>query len=320
MEKKEVEKRIHDSAALDRDFLAGFEASLSPQDPGAADPPAAILGYGEISSIFQIGNDKRFAFKRMPLFKEIPSAEAYIAQYGEYCRLLREAGLKLPEDRTELIAISGRPVVLYIGQRLLPSERFGHRLIHTLDREKAELLIQKVAEAIAKIWEYNKKAAPALELAIDGQISNWVWPDDDPESNMLYVDTSTPLFRKDGEIQLDPELFLQSAPSFLRWIIRWLFLKDVMTRYFDARKVYTDLVANLFKEQKPDLIEPALEAVNRYLPAEESPLTVKEVAGYYREDKIIWKVFLGFRRFDRWLKTRIMRKRYEFILPGKIMR
>lgn len=319
MEKKKVEKQSPNLMSLDRDLLIRFEKGLSPQNPGSADPPAAVLGYGEISSIFKIGEDNRVAYKRMPLFREIPSAEAYLAQYREYCRLLREAGLHLPEDGTEVVAISGRPVVLYIGQKLLPPERFGHRLIHTLDRARAELLIAKVAEAISCIWEYNKKAAPASELAIDGQISNWVWPENDPRSQLIYVDTSTPLFRKEGEIQLDPELFLQSAPSFLRWIIRWLFLKDVMTRYFDARKVYTDLVANLYKEQRPELIEAALEAVNRYI-AEEEPLKSEEVAAYYKEDKTIWKVFLGFRRFDRWLKIRVMRGRYEFILPGRIKR
>jgi hypothetical protein len=279
-----------------------------------------ILGYGEISSIFQIGRRTDVAFKRMPLFRDTAGAEAYIVSYEEYCRLLREAGVRLPDDATELVEIPGRPVVLYIGQRLLPPERFGHRLIHSLDEKNASILINKVAEATARIWDYNRKSAPGLELAIDGQISNWVWPDDDPRTPLLYVDTSTPLYRRNGEIQLDPELFLQSAPSFLRWIIRRLFLEDVMTRYFDARQVYTDLAANFYKERRPDLIPAALEAVNRFLPAGEEPLTAREIKKYYKEDKIIWKVFLAFRRLDRWLKTCLLRRRYEFILPGKIER
>ncbi|MCJ7682198.1 MAG: DUF6206 family protein [Candidatus Aminicenantes bacterium] len=305
---------------LDRDILTGFEQGLQPHRPETSDPPAVILGYGEISSIFQIGDEDGIAYKRMPLFRDVASAETYIGQYREYCGLLRKAGLTLPEDGTELVDIPGRPVVLYIGQKLLPPERFGHKLIHTLDPAKARLLIEKAASAISRIWEFNKNSKPTLELAIDGQISNWVWLDNDPGSPLVYVDTSTPLFRKEGEIQLDPELFLQSAPSFLRWIIRRLFLEDVMTRYFDARQVYTDLVANLYKEQRPDLIPGALESINRFHLKDEAPLTAKEVEKYYKEDKTIWKVFLGFRRFDRWLKIRVQRRRYEFILPGKIKR
>ena len=50
------------------------------------------------------------------------------------------------------------------------------------------------------------------------------------------------------------------------------------------------------------------------------PLTVGEVEKYYREDKFIWALFLFLRRLDRWLTTKLLRKRYEFILPGKIKR
>ena len=49
-------------------------------------------------------------------------------------------------------------------------------------------------------------------------------------------------------------------------------------------------------------------------------LTEKEVKRYYTEDKIIWSAFLNLRRFDRWISTRLLRRRYEFILPGKIRR
>ena len=44
------------------------------------------------------------------------------------------------------------------------------------------------------------------------------------------------------------------------------------------------------------------------------------VEKYYKEDKLIWSLFLAFRKLDRWLKTVLFRKRYEFILPGKIKR
>ncbi|HJL84873.1 MAG TPA: hypothetical protein QGG35_05660, partial [Candidatus Marinimicrobia bacterium] len=51
----------------------------------------------------------------------------------------------------------------------------------------------------------------------------------------------------------------------------------------------------------------------RELGSELDPLKVEEIEKYYKEDKFIWTLFLAFRRFDRWLKTTIFRKRYEFI-------
>ena len=144
----------------------------------------------------------------------------------------------------------------------------------------------------------------------------------DSENNkrLYYIDTSTPLFCKQGVEQQNPELLLKSAPGFLRWIIRLFFLQDVMTRYYIPRLVCMDLIANLHKEQKPELIEPAIECVNAHLPHDQAPLTKTEVDKYYRDDKLIWIVFLGLRRLDRFFTTRLLWKRYEFILPGKIKR
>ena len=137
---------------------------------------------------------------------------------------------------------------------------------------------------------------------------------------MIYIDTSTPLYRKGGVEQLDPELFLKGAPAALRWIIRLLFLKSVMNRYYDQRQVYIDLAANLYKEQRSDLVPITVEIINRHLFENLQPVTPRDVENYYREDKLIWTLFLAFRKVDRWVKTKLVRKRYEFLLPGKIKR
>jgi hypothetical protein len=50
---------------------------LNPQDPKNSPIAATIIGYGEISAIFQIGDNSEVAFKRLPLFADRPSAEKY---------------------------------------------------------------------------------------------------------------------------------------------------------------------------------------------------------------------------------------------------
>jgi hypothetical protein len=138
------------------------------------------------------------------------------------------------------------------------------------------------------------------------------------------MDTSTPLYRIDGAEQLDPELFLRSAPSFLRWVLRLFFLDDVVNRYYDFRLVVIDLLGNLHKEGAAEMIPALVAAANRFL-AEQmpdmalQPITEKEVDDYYREDAFIWRLYLGMRRLDRWLH-RAMEKHYPYILPGKIER
>jgi len=49
-------------------------------------------------------------------------------------------------------------------------------------------------------------------------------------------------------------------------------------------------------------------------------LVLEEIEAYYKEDKLIWRVFLGLRRLDRWIKSKLMGQRYEFVLPGNIQR
>ena len=305
---------------IDIDLLQRFEEGLNPQWIDQSVIPARLLGYGEISAIFQIQGDDRAAFKRMPLFSDQDTAAKYVDLYREYCRLLRTAGLNLPDDDTAVIHVPGRPVVVYIAQERFPSEGFGHHLLRELDEESCFQLVEQVAGEIARVWRFNDASGADMELALDGQISNWVRGKQGLGNGLVYIDTSTPFLRLKGVEQLDPEPLLKSAPAFLRWILRWLFVDDVMNRYYDHRQVLIDIAANFYKEQRPELISGTIDIFNRQLLNAEASLTLKDVDKYYREDKMIWRLFLAFRQADRFLITKLLRKRYEFILPGKIKR
>jgi len=296
--------------------LRRFEEQLEPWRLAEGRSGARVLGYGEISTVLAIGNDAHTAYKRMPLFSTVEQATDYAHHFQCYTGFLREAGLDIPEEQTAIVDIPGRPVVLYIAQGLLPRERFCHVLIHELDDHACRALFEAVAESIMRVWSYNGQRRPGIELAIDGQLSNRVLQE---SGQIVFVDTSTPIFRREGIEQLDPELFLASAPGFLRWLLRLAFLDEVMSRYYDSRRVFLDLVANLFKEGREDLVGVALPVVNARLPSP-AGLTADEVRKYYAGDKLIWSSFLAFRKLDRWVKTRISGGRYEFVLPGKIKR
>ena len=314
--------------------LRAFERGLNPREPESSRMPATVLGYGEISTVFAVDAEslEGLAFKRLPLFDDVNEIQAYQRAYEEYCRLLQqEAGLRLPEHGfASLTSQAGRPV-LYIIQRRLPSASVGNQALHLLPDEMVPRLVRRVLREMLPVWEFNAQQ-DRVQLSLDGQISNWsidgfdpAQPSVDSATALLYLDTSTPLFRLDGEDQLDAEIFLRSAPSFLAWILRLLFLEDVVDRYYDFRRVAIDLVANLQKEQRGDLIPKVLNVVNRFFEDEAADLEIrpigqKEVESYYREDALIWTLYLSFRRIDRFLRTKILRRDYPYILPGKIQR
>ena len=316
------------------DVLQEFEEGLDPRWPERSHIPAEILGYGEISTVFAIEAEglQELAFKRLPLFLSEKEVAAYQGTYEEYNRLLgEELGLRLPGHSYASFADrTGRPI-FYIVQRRLPSASIGHKALHLLPREMVQVLVRRVLQELRRVWEFNQQQE-RRELGIDGQISNWSvdgfdaqHPSVDETSALTYLDTSTPLFRIEGVEQLNTELFLRSAPSFLAWILRLFFLEDVVNRYYDFRRVAIDLVANFYKEQRADLIQPVLHTVNDFFADEAAELGIqaieeREIRSYYREDALIWTLYLSFRRFDRFLQTQVLRREYPYILPGKIKR
>lgn len=304
---------------IDKLILTEFEDGLNTSHIEKSVIPARILGYGEISSVFEIDGMPGLAFKRMPLFSSRAEAEKYVVSYNEYCAALTTAGIDLPPSET-IILEQGRLAILYIVQPILQVHHFGHKLLHTMPDEKITSLLRQIAGAINKVWAFNRNHQPDLEIAIDGQLSNWVWVEESGDHKLFFIDTSTPLMRKDGVEQLDPELFLKSAPSFLRWLIRWLFLDEVMTHYYDPVKVFIDLAANLYKEQRPEFVQESLKIMNEFLPETSDKITKEMVSKYYRGDKMTWSLFLALRRIDRWIKVSILGKSYVYILPGKIKR
>ena len=252
------------------------------------------------------------------MFTSRVEATEYARNYTNYCERLREAGLHVPEDTTVIVKGHAGIFVLYILQKQLPPPRFCHKLIHSEDTTFSSAMVERIVGEIEKVWTYNEQHDPELKLAIDGQLSNWVLLS---SGEIAFIDTSTPLMHEQGVEILDPELLIQSAPSFLRWLIRWQFLDDVMNRYYDRRLVYTDLIANLFKEQSPQLVEHWIAVINSICSDKKMEVLDRaQIEAYYREDKMIWRLFLGLRRIDRFLKTKLMRHRYEFVLPGRIKR
>jgi hypothetical protein len=314
-------------------LLQEFERGLDPQHPEHSRIPARILGYGEISTVFAIQAEglEGLAFKRLPLFRRMEEVDRYQVTLDEYVRLLtEEAGLRLPHhEHAAFLRPFGKPV-FYIVQAQLPAQSIGHKALHHLPSQGVRDLVWQVLRELRKVWEFNRRQE-RVRIGIDGQVSNWSIEGLDPDNPRIaglplsYLDTSTPLFRVGGAEQVDPELFLRSAPSFLVWILRLLFLKDVVDRYYDFHLVAVDLAANFYKEQRPELVAGAVGWINEFFRGEAAelgiaPLSENEVRSYYRQDALIWRLYLSMRKVDRTLHLRLLRREYPYILPGRIQR
>jgi len=302
---------------IDIELLNRFERELIPHDLSRSSIPAEIIGFGEISAIFQIGAEQDIIYKRIPIFPDRSTAESYTLMYGEYCDFLRQAGINLPKDDAVIVEVPGHPVAIYFAQQRFEDHLFCHKQINTLGEADRTELLEQIMSALTCIWEFNQQQMPAFEIAIDCQLSNWAWVEEKGKKRLFLVDTSTPFIRKNGIEQLEVELLLKSVPGYIRWLVRRLDLDDVIGRYYDHKKVVIDLVANLYKEQRPDLIPEFLRIVNPYL---DQAISQRQIDAYYREDKMIWTLFSALRKTERFITVHVLRKRYEFILPGAVKR
>jgi len=317
--------RHPDNYEIHLDLLQAFEDELNPSDPEIHKMLRQVLGYGEISTVFELAEPAfaGFAFKRMSIFETAVELQEYLATYDEYHLLLKEKiGIKLPtHGYAACVNKSGRPI-FYILQEKAGSETIGHNALSTLSVDEAIGLFAQVLHEFGKVYAFNQ-AQSKYEVAIDGQMSNWaIVQNDDATSHLIYIDTSTPIYRISGIDQLDPTLFLRSAPSFLRWILRLFFLEDVVNRYYDLRQVIVDLLGNLHKENLAYLIPTFIPIANDFLDTDLASLrpahiTENEVKAYYNEDRRIWALYANMRRLDRFLHNHLFRKQYPYILPGK---
>ena len=63
--------------SLTKAELNNFESGLNPLQLKQSKIPAEVIGYGEISTVFEIQGDNHNAYKRLPLFDNHKLAEDY---------------------------------------------------------------------------------------------------------------------------------------------------------------------------------------------------------------------------------------------------
>ena len=315
------------------ELLKELERTIDTVNPEGGKVPLKILGYGEISLVFELSDDpQRLAYKRIPIFDNENQVKRHIWAFNEYNRILmEEIGLNLPHFDTAWFKDENEKIQFYCVQEKINPDSVGNKIIHKISSKEVETLVLLAMKEMYKVWNYSRKNK-IIDLGLDGQISNFALIDYDSnkpkvndDSKLYYLDTSTPMFRMNGKEAMEAELFIKSAPSFLRWLLKALFLEETIARYYDWRKVTIDLVANFFKEQKPELIPNLIRLVNKFFKEEANefeidPITLTEVQKYYKSDANMWVIFQNVRKFDRYLKTKVFRKKYDFYLPGKIER
>ena len=77
---------------VDFDMLKEFESQVDPIQPESCAIPCKVLGFGEISTIFEIQAEgmSGLAFKRMSIFEDADEMDEYLEIFQAYNRILEE--------------------------------------------------------------------------------------------------------------------------------------------------------------------------------------------------------------------------------------
>lgn len=305
------------------EILLETETRLDPAHPTATHG-VEVLGYGEVSVALRLAALAGLVCKRMSGFRDGRAVVRYHDLVTEYLGALAAAGVRpAPTTVVPLHPLRRRPVV-YLLQPELPAATLGHVRLSTSDDATLDGDVARVLACVLRLHRFS--SAGATELAVDGQLSNWSFPADEADEPLL-VDVGTPFMRRAGKHLFDAEIFLTAVPPVLRaYYRRRRMIEAYLDDYFEPRLVAVDLLGNFHKEGRPDRIPVGLARVNAWLDehraelGQPDPVTLDEVDRYYRRDARLLALFLRLRRLDRFVRSTVLRSRYDFVLPGNVRR
>lgn len=296
-----------EAAHLDEADLVRLEDAVAHAIESGDESALEILGYGEISCVVSWeSRGQSFACKRLPLFRDQATIDAYAACFAEYLEVLAAGGVTPVASGLQRRPRADGAVAIYCIQPRFDGAALLPKVLRGLDEAAAVALFERVLTAIL--------GAVSPTCGLDGQLSNWALLD----GELRYIDVTTPMLRDaEGRERMPLGLFLASLPWALRGLVRRFMLRGILDKYYDPRGVVLDLLGNLHKERLVHLIDPLLARANAAItPA----LTRDEVDRYYKSDAGDWALLQRLRRMDRAWQRKVRRRPYPFLLPGGIDR
>ena len=287
-------------------------------------PEIAACNAGSLNYL-KVKADNTWAWPPMLFDNAVEKVQDYLDVVGRYIRRLHDVGVHVVATAAVPIAVEGRAPVVYLLQPRLDGAGLGNAILRSADDRTLCARLDAVLGDCRRVLLANRAPVDDRTATVDGQLSNWHF-DRDLASPPLLIDVGTPFMRRHGAYEIDIGLFLAPAPPVVRQLFRRLrIVETYLDTFFDPRLLLVDLLGNFHKEGRPDRIDAAVAHVNTWLQSTGSDLGVEpiaraEVDRYYSKDAKLLEFYLKVRRLDRFVRTRIFRRVYPFVLPGPIRR
>lgn len=294
--------------------LYAFEQAFDPARPTARPAGSEMVGFGEISMVFKLDRYPDRVFKRVAGLRPtelIPYrqvVDAYVAR-------LESCGVAVASvEAFEVEREAGRPI-LYLAQRAIDPALLAHRQVAEASDAELERLLETILGHIDAV-------IPRGGIGLDAQLSNWALDAPGAFDRLTYLDLTTPMLRDGERERLDLSFALRALPLPMRALMQATRAEQkMMGRYYHRRSVALDVVSNLVKEGQAHRLPLAIDVVNRWLGRIGArPLSLRGVRADYRADARLWAFLQWVKRPDRWVRTRLLRRPYDWVLAPAIDR
>ncbi|MFQ5478748.1 MAG: DUF6206 family protein [Candidatus Binatia bacterium] len=308
-------------------FLQDFERNLDPADPADGPFEVQVVGFGEVAAVLTVRGLPGVVCKRMAGFPDAGAVGDYASVVERYIRVLGERGVSVVDTSVYTVESRDHGYTAYLIQPEIPSTELGtHVLLEGSDDELTAVL-DAVLRVAGRLLLANQRPKDGRTVTVDAQLSNWRWlRNSEGTAELALFDVGTPFMRLDGVDELGSDVFLYPVPQPARaYYRRKRAVERYIDDYFDIHKLFVDILGNFYKEGRPERIALAIGLYDRWRRGEGAaleppPVTEQQVASYYRKDASDLERYLKVRRFHRFLRTKVLRRHYSFILPGKIRR
>jgi len=299
---------------IDFDIIQSFEFNLDLRRPEKNLIPNYIIAYGRLCTVLEL-KTKHLAglvFKRISVFKTNHELNHFLEAWIDYSQLLQNnLGLKVPAQGYAIcLSFTQRPV-LYIIQEKMPAHALGHNAIHLVNRAEMITFFGRILELLLNWSKFNHDYAEQ-KISLGGHLSDWVIEGYDPQrpgldqdAPLIYIDSSVPIFKSDGIEKIDRDLMMRSIPSLLKFFVHKSHIEVYFSRFYNIREVVINILADFYKEKRPDLIPELVMAFNQFSIQgnvkhfDLKPIQIKEVKEFYRKDIAYHSILSITRKFDR---------------------
>ena len=230
------------------------------------------IGRGYWLKVARIPNNRVAKFFSEPVSKE--EARRISKAHEIFIRLLREAGVNVPETGMEKKIMRNGQVRLRIIQQGFPPESLGEQVLRNSGAREAIAFGRRLVDETIKVHRFNREVAgPRYGVIVGADFK----PDNIAleDGRIVFIDTFSPHIRPLKE----PD---RINPAFARyfakrgWALEKLTKGYISQTVYDPKKRMASLMAELSRV-RPDLARPFIQAARERIEEEKDPVVRAEL-------------------------------------------